>query len=145
MIDAPFSPPTFITIRYAHHTWDLLAWMRSYDRSPPPSPPPNATQPTTGDEGLSRLLRDAFYQFAVHGELKGKGGASLLASFLFRRSNSFPQADWTRSCLLTEQGGSTHRASTGAPSTPPRRCQAAAATIRWRLAIVPFSPAREFS
>lgn len=44
-----------------------MAWMRIYDRHPAQAA--NATATTTmGDEGLSRLLRDAFYQFAADGE-----------------------------------------------------------------------------
>lgn len=58
-------------VRYAYHLWDLMAWMRIHERAPASAA--NATALATGDEGLSRLLRDAVYQFAADGTRCGTG------------------------------------------------------------------------
>jgi hypothetical protein len=44
--------------RYSFHSWDLLCWIRAV-------PQPVASS----DAAASRLLRDAFHQFALNGEL----------------------------------------------------------------------------
>lgn len=63
-------------VRYASHTWDLVAWMRLYSNSAHPegavaaaaiAAASAAAGNITGNVGLARVLRDSFYQFAAQG------------------------------------------------------------------------------
>ena len=63
-------------IRYAYHSWDVVAWMRLYSDNTHPeaavaaaaiAAAAAAAGNITGNAGLARVLRDSFYQFAAQG------------------------------------------------------------------------------
>jgi len=60
-------------VRYAFHSWDVMAWMRLYSDSNHPEAAGAAAaiaaagRVATGNAGLSRMLRDSFFQFAAQG------------------------------------------------------------------------------